>query len=84
MGKIAVYGEFGVDMWKPFIRGYGDVFDIEEGFGGFIKSWNSNRLGIKYYLKEINQRGFNANIGVFIKANYAQAEFAECALEICF
>jgi hypothetical protein len=84
MGKIAVYGEFGIDVFKPFIRNYGDVFDIESGFGGFVKSYNSNRLGLKYYLHTINQSGFNANIGVFIKANYAQAEFAECALEIVF
>ncbi len=84
MGKIAVYGEFGIDVFKPFIRNYGDVFDIETGFGGFVKSYNSNRLGLKFYLHEINQSGFNANIGVFIKANYAQAEFAECALEIVF
>ncbi|MGC9330633.1 MAG: acyloxyacyl hydrolase [Bacteroidales bacterium] len=83
MGKFAVYGECAVDIAKPFIREYGDIFDKQKGITRFIKQINSNRLGFRYYLKEINQKhNWNVNFGLFIKSNFAQADFVECAVQV--
>jgi hypothetical protein len=83
LGKFAVYGECAVDIAKPFLRQYGDIFDQQKGITGFIKQINSNRLGLRYYLKEINQKhNWNINLGLFIKSNFAQADFVECAVQV--
>jgi len=84
MGHVALYGEFGVDLTKPFLRNYADIFNHEIGFSAFVKNWNSNRLGLKYYLRDTRNNQANISFGVFIKANYAQADFAECAINIRF
>ena len=84
MGHISLYGEFGIDIMKPFLREYADIFNHEIGFSGLIKNWNSNRLGLKYYVKDTGLSGWNASVGIFIKANYAQADFAECAVNFRF
>lgn len=84
-GKIAVYGEFALDIAKPFYREYGDIFDYQSGFSGFVKKINSNRLGLRYYLKEINQKHtWNMSFGMFIKSNFSQADFGECAIQLKF
>lgn len=83
MGKFAVYGECAVDIEKPFLREYGDIFDRQEGMVKTIKNINSNRLGLRYYIKEINkEHRWNANVGLFIKSNFTQADFVECAVQI--
>lgn len=84
MGHIALSGELGLDIFKPFLRKYNDIFNPEDGFSTFIKQWNSNRLGLKYYFKNTNQSGWNASVGMFIKANFGQADFVECAVNFRF
>ncbi len=84
MGHIALYGEFGIDIFKPFLRNYADIYNHETGFSAVIKNYNSNRLGLKYYIKEQKNNSNNLSFGIFIKSNYAQADFAEFAINYRF
>lgn len=84
MGKLSLYGEFGIDIYKEFIREYGDIFDKEKGFSKIAKSYNSNRLGLKYYIINKENNFADLSIGLMIKSNYAQAEFTEFLVQMNF
>jgi hypothetical protein len=84
MGHVALYGEFGIDFYKQFLREYGNIFNNENSTSSFIKKFNSNRLGLKYYFRDTDSDDNNFSLGIFIKANLFQADFAECAIEYRF
>jgi hypothetical protein len=80
MGRVSLYGEFGVDVYKAFLRNYADIFNHETGFSAQIKLWNSNRLGLRYYFDAKK----SISSGIYIKANFAQADFAEMSINYRF
>lgn len=80
-GKFALYTELGIDIYKPFYRYsvtmYGDKFGVKD----FMKSLNSNKLGLRYYWSDSEMFGFST--GINLKVNLAQADFVElfCSFE---
>ncbi|MDD4149252.1 MAG: acyloxyacyl hydrolase [Bacteroidales bacterium] len=74
-GNFSFYTELGLDIYKPFYRYmitiYGDKFTAKE----VLKSINSNKLGLRYYVINLNKFAFST--GINLKVNLAQADFVE-------
>jgi len=83
-GKLGVYTEFGIDIYKPFYRKYALYYDNKLSMDEIIKSFNSNKLGLQYHFFKPLNSGFDIALGVYIKSNFAQADFIECALNFAF
>ncbi len=88
MGKFGVCVQAGVYFFNPF---YKDLMRIRGENGTFFSSMNSingNRLGFNYYpfkrSNTLNTFEKQLSIGVFIKTNFAQADFFEYALAYTF
>ncbi|HOE03576.1 MAG TPA: acyloxyacyl hydrolase [Bacteroidales bacterium] len=83
-GKIGVYTELGFDIYKPFYRKYALYYDNTLSLDETIKSFNSNKLGLQYHFFKPIEQHFDVMAGVYIKSNFGQADFLECAISIAF
>ncbi len=83
-GRIGLYVEVGLDLYKPFYRKYALFYDNTLSFDETVKSFNSNKLGLQYHLFPHTGSPFDMILGVYIKSNYAQADFIECAVGFAF
>lgn len=85
LGHVGIYFEEGLDILKPFYRDYYKLYNDGSGLDHFMKSYNSNKLGLKFYLHPLEEmEETNLVIGLYIKTNYAQADFSELGIAYVF
>jgi len=82
--RVGIYTELGIDLYKPFYRKYSLFYDNKMKGDETIKAFNSNKLGLQYHFFKPTSSGFDIIAGVYIKSNFAQADFIECALSFAF
>ncbi len=74
-GEFSLYTEIGLDIYKPFYRNMLELENNNNSFTNVLKSYNSNKIGIKYYF--VNSYDYIFSGGINIKANNFQADFME-------
>ena len=80
--KFGFVTELGIKILDPFYRD--EFMKNEVGFNQFTKNYLSSRVGFKYYPFTKAFAGEKIAIGMFIKTNFAQADFVEYNLSYTF
>jgi hypothetical protein len=85
IGKFGFLGQFGVFLYNPLVKDLQELNNNHEGFKNVSKRVNANKLGVQYYifdpLKSTKQNPF---IGIYLKSNAGQADFAEISIGCAF
>ncbi|MGC8865001.1 MAG: acyloxyacyl hydrolase [Bacteroidales bacterium] len=72
-GHVGIDTRVGIYLTNPFRNKYSrEIIHVVE----HLKLWNTNRLALNFYLNDPNGVSTNAWIGMYIKANAGQADFA--------
>lgn len=81
LGHLGLDTRIGIYVHNPFRKDY-DSKILQVGEGG--KLINSNKLGFNWYIFDPINASWNLRIGVYIKANLGQADYAGAGLAIIF
>lgn len=73
-GHFSIDTRVGAYLFNPFRRRYTKEI-LDQGYDGRI--YNSNKLGVNYYLFNTKKERGNLRLGLYIKANMGQADFVE-------
>lgn len=72
-GHVGIDTRLGIYLTNPFRNKYSrEIIHLVE----HLKLWNTNRLALNFYLYDCNRTTSNAWVGMYIKANAGQADFA--------
>lgn len=83
--RVGLVAQAGVNVYNPFFKEFKKIEKRPEDFELFSKTYIMNKLGIQYYFGDptfSTRHKFFA--GVYIKANFGQADFAEVATGFTF
>lgn len=84
IGKFSFLGQFGVFLYNPLVKDL-QKLDKSEGFKNASKRVNANKLGVQYYLFDpLKSTQRNPFIGIYLKSNAGQADFAEISIGCAF
>jgi hypothetical protein len=82
-GRVSLLTQGGINVYNPFFKYYGQK--IKNDAFKFLETWFCSRLGFQYYFfKPSAVRRFNIYTGVYINANFGQADFDEVSFGISF
>ncbi len=72
-GHVGIDTRVGLYLFNPFRNKYSKeiIHQVEH-----LKLWNTNRLALNFYFYEPTHHASNAWVGMYIKANAGQADFA--------
>ncbi len=73
-GHIGIDTRIGAYLFNPFRKRYTRQI-LDQKYDGRL--FNSNKLGVNYYLFNTKRGGGNLRLGLYIKANMGQADFVE-------
>jgi len=85
IGRVGLVAQAGINVYNPFFKEFKKIEQAKASFELFSKTYIVNKLGIQYYFSDptqTTQRRLFA--GIFIKANFGQADFAEVAAGYTF
>lgn len=82
MQRFGFVSELGVKIFDPYYRSY--FLENEIGFARFSKSVLSTKLGLKFYPIKNAFAGNKLAFGMFIKTNFAQADYVEYSMSYTF
>jgi hypothetical protein len=72
-----------LDVYNPFYKAYDDYSGRTKDYRRFLETWTSSRLGLQYYFFDNETRkGPNIFAGLFVDANFGEADFVEVSLGI--
>jgi len=78
IGRLAFVVQGGIYLYNPFRKDYTHMTYERRTFGNEIKLYNTNKLGLQYYfINPINNNKHKLYAGMYIKANFGQADFFE-------
>ncbi len=78
MNRFAFVMQGALDIYNPFYIAYDDLTGRAHNFSRFVETLTSTRLGLQYYLGDtMHRKGGNAFIGIFVNANFGEADFVE-------
>ncbi len=83
--RVGLVAQLGLNVYNPFFKEFKKVQKAPEDFELFSKTYITNKLGIQYYFGDptfSSRHKFFA--GIYIKANFGQADFAELATGYTF
>ncbi len=84
-GRLALLTYGGLDIYNPFYKKYADIKERSYNFSRFVQTYTSSRIGLNYYWKPIgSDTKFNAFSGIFVHANFGQADFVELSTGVVF
>lgn len=74
-----------LDLHNPFVIAYDDYTYKTWNYRRFLETWTSSRLGLQYYFFDTEMRkGPNIFIGLFVDANFGEADFVETSIGFRF
>ncbi len=74
--KTGVYLQTGLDLYAPFEKEYLQYKNTPLNFSKFMEEFVSSEIGINYYwFDPLTMKTCNPYIGIFIKTNFAMADF---------
>lgn len=82
-GKMSLLTQGGINLYNPFYKYY-EQYRKNNVFK-FAETYFCSRLGFQYYFfKPTPERRFNIYTGIFINANFGQADYDEISVGISF
>lgn len=81
MGRMSIDTRVGLYLFNPFRTDYQRRF---QNGGGGAKLLNTNKLGINWYLRSPAAAHVNLRVGLYIKANLGQADYAGVSVSAVF
>jgi|GEM_PF-530552 len=85
IGHFGLITQLGIYVYNPFYKKRQELQGLPNSFNNWIKRYNSNKIGVQYYF--INPMISNKNkvfIGLYLKSNFGQADFAELSIGCAF
>lgn len=79
MGRLSIDTRVGFYLFNPFRTDYRHRFQQTEGGAKLI---NTNKLGINWYLRPPASARVNVRVGMYIKANLGQADYAGVGISL--
>ena len=74
-----------LDVYNPFYIAYDEYMTRGKNYRLFLETWTSSRLGLQYYFWDTETRkGPNTFVGLFVDANFGEADFVEFSLGFKF
>jgi hypothetical protein len=75
LNRLSLVVQGGINLYNPYYPNYYEYVP-ENSFSKFVETLISTKLGFQYYIfKPKSNKGPNLFIGVYIKANFGQADF---------
>lgn len=85
LGNISFMIQSSIKIYNRFMHDYIRMYRNDLSFMTKVKSLNSNKFGLQYYIKEPAQNvKSNLALGIFLKANFGQADFVEMSVCLSF
>lgn len=82
---IGMTGQMGLYLYNPFYRDLQELKNTRLSFSDKAKQYLSLKLGAQYYIfSTAETTRLNPWIGIFLKTNAGQADFAELSIGIAF
>ena len=77
VGRLSLVTQGGLDLFNPFYaRYYKETVGTKNGLFRFLETVTSTRLGLQYYVFDTKfNNARNLFFGIYIKANFGQADF---------
>jgi len=74
-----------LDVHNPFVIAYDDYLYHRWNYRRIVETYTSSRLGLQYYFFDTEMRkGPNVFIGLFVDANFGEADFVETSIGFRF
>lgn len=83
LGKFSMVAQSGWYIWNPFYKYYKNILG-ENSFKAFLKKYISNKIGFQFYPFAQNNSLKGLFCGIYIRANFGQADFSEYAVGFVF
>lgn len=85
IGHFGLLTQLGIYFYNPFFKKHQEMQGYSKGFGNWIKSYNSNKIGVNYYfMNPMKTTKHKVYLGLYLKANFGQADFAEMSVGYAF
>lgn len=85
LGKMSLVTQGAIDLHNPFYIRYDDATGREKDLFRFLETWLSSRLGLQYHFSDpILSTGSIPFVGIFVNANFGEADFAEATIGLRF
>jgi hypothetical protein len=83
-GQVSLLTQGGFNLYNPFGKYFHRMYE-PKGFKNGIEQWICTRLGFQYYVfTPTPSRRFNIFTGLYLNANFGQADFAELSVGVSF
>jgi hypothetical protein len=79
LGHLAIDTRIGFYVYNPFRSDY-DQKILKQSSGA--KLYNTNKLGLNWYFRDPGAKDFNIRLGLYIKANLGQADYASASVAL--
>ncbi len=85
VGHFGLVTQLGIYFYNPLYWKLYETENAPANFKSFAKLYNSNKLGVNYYFTNpMKTTKHNVFIGLALKANFGQADFAEMSVGCAF
>lgn len=85
IGHFGLLTQLGIYFYNPFYVKLQELQNIPNNFNSITKRYNSNKIGVNYYfMNPIKTTKNNVFIGLYLKSNFGQADFAEMSIGFAF
>lgn len=85
IGHFGLITQLGIYFYNPFFGKLQEMQGYSSGFSNWIKRINSNKIGVNYYfMNPMKTTKNNVYIGLYLKSNFGQADFAEISVGCAF
>jgi len=85
MNRFSFLMQGALDLYNPFYIKYDDFKNRPKDWRRFVETWTSTRMGLQYYLFDTMQNTkSNIYFGLFVNANFGEADFVELSSGIVF
>lgn len=82
-GKFSLLTQGSVNVYNPFYIYY--LRYNQNTVFKFVETWFNSRLGFQYYFRDpYAEHRFNMHTGIYINANFGQADYAELSVGFVF
>lgn len=83
-GRVSLLTQGGINLFNPFAKYYYSLYETKS-FKNSIERYICTRLGFQYYVfMPSPSRRFNIFTGIYLNANFGQADFPEISAGISF
>ena len=84
-GHIGFVSQGGINFYSPQHNLYFRLSDRWITLDSFLKSYVSTKIGVQYYFYDTQKRiSKNLSLGLYLKANFGQADFIETSINYTF